>query len=521
MYTLEGAASESFTIPDQQQLWDRWHEGHTHASDLVHADRAREQFVLAVSADSPRNVLELGCGQGRDAMWLASAGHVVYGLDHSRVGLSRAASSAMNDGIPLRLLLNDYSEPLPFSEGLFDGVYAHLSLHYFNDQDTQHVLDDIFRVLKPGGVLYFTVRSVADPLHGQGQMLEEDMFCRSGHVRRFFDMEFAERLLAGWDIKSLAPYNMEGDATNPGDFVEGIAHRPNVSERPTSVGAELVEYDEPIPHWDEDPDFFVWDAFARASRFPCGELGRGALQQQALLAHTDNFYVIPDQFGVVSGHVLVLPKEHVASIASVDPDRDEEIVWLLERVSEIVARTYDAQTVTAEHGECGCDTAGQAHIHVLPIPKTVSTEYLAEVMDRVLRRRMVGVDRLTYRGTIFTSPEDLRALCEHPDAKVEGQLLQWDDLHQEGIYPAAARSATGLSRPYVYFKGAGIEFTSMTSFRSQFVREVVSDVVGLPSGSWNRRVFVHRDNMFDTYRQLIAQFGAVGPGQFGFMARAE
>lgn len=283
---------------------------------------------------------------------------------------------------------------------------------------------------------------------------------------------------------------------------------------------EQIAASNDIPHWTDDPDYFVWQAFATASAFPSVDLGEGALQQHALLADTDNLYVIPDQFGVVSGHVLILPKERASSIASLGPRYDSEIRWLLRHVSTVVARTYRAQVVVAEHGECGCDTAGQAHIHVLPIPATVSTPALEDAVDAVLRRRMVGVERVLFKDEEFTSPEDIRQLIDHPEAKADGELLQCSDLDQRGVYPAAARTASGLAHPYVYFKGAGIEFTSMSSFRSQFVREVVGNVSGLPHGRWNRRVFVDRGNMFDTFRRLATQF-PISQRRFGFSARAD
>src|SRR5690606_28111991 len=123
-----------------------------------------------------------------------------------------------------------------------------------------------------------------------------------------------------------------------------------------------------VPHWTQSPDYFVWEAFDAASNDPAAcELQPDAAQQQALLAETHHFYVIPDQFGVVSGHQLILPKSRQTSIAGGDEAHDEEIRWLIHHVSEITAKEYRTQVVVAEHGECGCATAGQAHVHVVPM----------------------------------------------------------------------------------------------------------------------------------------------------------
>jgi diadenosine tetraphosphate (Ap4A) HIT family hydrolase len=274
-----------------------------------------------------------------------------------------------------------------------------------------------------------------------------------------------------------------------------------------------------IPHWTDTPDYFVWDAFDWASRNSGRSLGAEALQQEALLAETDNLYVIPDQFGVVSGHILILPKASASSVAGLDPSVDDEINWLMACVSNAVTTAYEAQVVIAEHGECGCATAGQAHIHVLPIPRTVTPTHLRMIIDAVLRRRMVGIERIAYRGIEFAALEDLRSLINVDGASVTGHQLQCADLVNDGPYPAAARTASGLIRPYVYFVGPDIRFVSTCGFRSQFVREVVSMAASQDQGSWDRRVHTDRGNMFDTFARLASAFRHSGHATYGFRAR--
>lgn len=281
-------------------------------------------------------------------------------------------------------------------------------------------------------------------------------------------------------------------------------------------------HDDPLvdlPHWDEVPDHFVWASFERASDRNCLELRDGARQQEALLAHTANFYVIPDQFGVVDGHVLVLPKASVSSIAGLDRTHDVEIDWLLTHVSDVVRAVYGRQVVVAEHGECGCTTADQAHVHVVPIPRSVTRAQMIAAIDRTLRRRMVGVERVTYKNTAFRSAEDMRALYDVPGANVAGRVLRCADLVDAGQYPEAARAQSNLMQPYVYFKGAGVQFTTLVGFGSQFVREVVATVGDRGDQSWDRRAYPVRDHMFTTFSRLVEPFAATCKGAFRYTAR--
>jgi diadenosine tetraphosphate (Ap4A) HIT family hydrolase len=274
-----------------------------------------------------------------------------------------------------------------------------------------------------------------------------------------------------------------------------------------------------IPRWTEIPDYFVWEAFDWASRDPERDLGPEALQQEALLAETENFYVIPDQFGVVSGHVLVLPKRSATSIADLGPAIDDEITWFISCVADVVTAAYNAQAVITEHGECGCATASQAHVHVLPIPRTVTPAQFETIIDEVLQRRMVGIERISYRETEFTALEDLQSLINVAGATVTGRQVRCADLTDNGPYPATARSASGLIRPYVYFAGPGVRFISTCSFRSQFVREVVSRATAQPHGSWDRRVHIDRSNMFATFTRLAPAFRQAGHAMHAFAAR--
>lgn len=274
-----------------------------------------------------------------------------------------------------------------------------------------------------------------------------------------------------------------------------------------------------IPTWQVDPDHFVWDAFDWASFDARTSLKGDALQQEALLAETASFYVIPDQFGVVDGHVLVLPKEPISSIAGLDLNYDDELTWFLRRVRAVVGAAYSNQTVVAEHGECGCTTADQAHVHVVPIPASATRFQMADAIDRTLRRRMVGVEHVTYKGVSFASSEDIRALYEQPGVSAAGRVLRSADLVDEGHYPAAARTASELIRPYVFFSGAGVRFTTLVSFGSQFVREVVATVTGRTDGTWDRRAFPSRTHMFATFERLVAAFEASRTDDFGYLSR--
>lgn len=64
-------------------------------------------LVTAAEGWPAGRALDLGCGTGRHAIWLAQRGWSVTGVDSSSVGLTQAAERARSLGVPLELVLHD------------------------------------------------------------------------------------------------------------------------------------------------------------------------------------------------------------------------------------------------------------------------------------------------------------------------------------------------------------------------------------------------------------------------------
>lgn len=186
-------------LPDQRRHWTRLHaHGRQDAgpSDLVRS--------IAPILSARSRVLELGCGQGDDAAYLANFGHDIIACDfvEAVVDANRQRFRTRN-GLTFRVMRTD--EPFPDAAGSFDAVYAHLTLHYFRHDVTEKIFGEIQRVLGPAGVLAFACKSDQDLLYGQGTPIEPDMFELHGHVRHFFSEAYARRLLdRSFDIEHLA-----------------------------------------------------------------------------------------------------------------------------------------------------------------------------------------------------------------------------------------------------------------------------------------------------------------------------
>ena len=110
-----------------------------------------DALLSALGGEGPYDILDFGCGPGRDLLELQRRGHRPVGLD----GAVRFCEMArqMTDCVVWH---QDFLS-LRLPEGGFDGVFANASLFHVPGQCLPTVLDQLFGTLRPGGVLFSSV----------------------------------------------------------------------------------------------------------------------------------------------------------------------------------------------------------------------------------------------------------------------------------------------------------------------------------------------------------------------------
>ncbi len=143
--------------------WETYYA--THASEGL---RLPSQFATFVAGElgRPHRIIELGCGNGRDALFLSRYGHDVVGVDASRSAIDGCRRTAELTGERATFVMSTIDAP-----GLADLVrgehgprlvYARFFLHAITEDEERTLLALAAAITEPGDLLAVEYRTVRD-----------------------------------------------------------------------------------------------------------------------------------------------------------------------------------------------------------------------------------------------------------------------------------------------------------------------------------------------------------------------
>jgi SAM-dependent methyltransferase len=113
--------------------------------------------ILRGNIAADMRILDAGCGYGRNLVHLLREGYEVFALDESADGVEhvRQLSASLMTGLSKDNFQVGLIEQMPFSDGFADVVICNSVLHFARDEaHFRAMLADLWRVLKPGGMLF-------------------------------------------------------------------------------------------------------------------------------------------------------------------------------------------------------------------------------------------------------------------------------------------------------------------------------------------------------------------------------
>jgi SAM-dependent methyltransferase len=153
-----------------------------------------QRAFLAVADQITGSVLDAGCGTGDHALYFASRGCKVTGIDFVEEAITRAKKKAEGRHLPVTFLVKDALELKNWDER-FDTVIDSGLFHVFSDQDRQGYVEGLAALLKAGGKVFLMCFSDEEP-GTQGP-------------RRVSKQELHDAFSHDWTIESIQPSRFE------------------------------------------------------------------------------------------------------------------------------------------------------------------------------------------------------------------------------------------------------------------------------------------------------------------------
>ena len=166
-----------------------------------------QKALLAVADRITGAVLDAGCGTGENALYFASRGQTVTGIDFLAEPITIAKRKAAERGLMATFLVMDALTLKELPE-VFDSAIDSGLFHVFGDEDRRRYVDGLASVLKPGGRLFLLCFSDQEP-GTQGP-------------RRVSRREIEDAFSRDWVVESIEPsrYEVRPDP-NDASFADG------------------------------------------------------------------------------------------------------------------------------------------------------------------------------------------------------------------------------------------------------------------------------------------------------------
>jgi len=157
--------------------------------------RPQREFVrLEAAGEIKGSVLDIGCGTGENALFLAGRGHEVWGIDFAPTAIEKAKAKAKQRGLKATFRVADALQLQKLGR-TFDAVIDSGLFHTFDDGDRSRFPRSLASVLPPGGRYLMMCFSEREP----GDL----------GPRRVTQAEIRETFTKGWEIESIRPSKFE------------------------------------------------------------------------------------------------------------------------------------------------------------------------------------------------------------------------------------------------------------------------------------------------------------------------
>ncbi|AEB75789.1 class I SAM-dependent methyltransferase [Clostridium botulinum] len=160
------------------------------------------------------NVLEIGCGAGRNIIGIAMEGFKTYGIDYNENCIKLSNEKVQSFNLKNVNIEKNQGSYIPYEDEKFDCIIVGTILSLLANKEERNLMfKEIYRCLKKGGVVYSYWRDKSDYFYEKGTKIEEDTFILKNNEFGLSDMVYyfvdKEKILQDHKEFEFEVYNLE------------------------------------------------------------------------------------------------------------------------------------------------------------------------------------------------------------------------------------------------------------------------------------------------------------------------
>ena len=158
-------------------MWEKYYSA---LEQLPRRLRQPVQFIVEALPTfklcKTESILDLGCGVGRNSIYLAKENFEVIGVDISLTALKIANKWSKKEKLKNIAFVQATMTNLPLCDSSLDAVISVSVIHHAVKKDIVKTIDEVYRLLRKNGFFLANLTSMKDPRHGTGQKIENSTF---------------------------------------------------------------------------------------------------------------------------------------------------------------------------------------------------------------------------------------------------------------------------------------------------------------------------------------------------------
>ena len=182
-YYVKGISLTDLCMSDIRTNYEKWYEGDEYYWGTEPADFCDELIALCPPSKD-KKVLDIGCGEGKDAVYMAQKGYDVSAFDLTENGIRKTIRLAAEKGVEINAYVDDINTFE--TDEQFDIIFSTGTVQYLFDENKEAFFEKLERITKLNGIVFINVFVEKSFLELPPDWDKEEKMWKSGELFTYF-----------------------------------------------------------------------------------------------------------------------------------------------------------------------------------------------------------------------------------------------------------------------------------------------------------------------------------------------